>query len=88
MNLNLVREITADQLKTNAPDVRPGETVRVDVKIKEGDKDRASFYKYYSDQIWGDAQNYDLCINSSKLGVAGTVETIMSYIKARGLREE
>ena len=57
-------------------------------KIKEVDKDRSSFYKYYSDQVWGDAQNYDLCINSSKLGVAGTVETIMSYIKARGLREE
>ena len=57
-------------------------------KIKEVDKDRSSFYRYYSDQTWGDAQNYDMCINSSKLGVAGTVETIMSYIKARGLREE
>ena len=55
-------------------------------KIKEVDKDRSSFYKYYSDQTWGDAQNYDLCINSSKLGVEGTVQTILSYIKARGLR--
>lgn len=57
-------------------------------KIKEVDKDRSSFYKYYSDQTWGDAQNYDLCINSSKLGVEGTVATIMSYIKARGLIKE
>lgn len=55
-------------------------------KIKEVDKDRSSFYRYYSDQTWGDAQNYDMCINSSKLGVEGTVATIMSYIKARGLR--
>ena len=55
-------------------------------KIKEVDKDRSSFYRYYSDQTWGDAQNYDMCINSSKLGVEGTVETIMSYIKARGLK--
>lgn len=54
-------------------------------KIKEVDKDRASFYKYYSDQVWGDAQNYDLCINSSRLGVEGTVKVIMDYIKARGL---
>ena len=45
MNLNLVREITADQLKTNAPDVRPGETVRVDVKIKEGDKSRIQVFE-------------------------------------------
>lgn len=54
--------------------------------IKEVDKDRSSFYKYYSDQVWGDAQNYDLCINSSKLGVEGTVKVILDYIKARGLR--
>ncbi len=54
--------------------------------IKEVDKDRSSFYKYYSDQVWGDAQNYDLCINSSRLGVEGTVRVIMDYIKARGLR--
>lgn len=53
-------------------------------KIKEVDKDRASFYKYYSDNIWGDARNHDLCINSSKLGVEGTVDTIMAYLKARG----
>ena len=46
-------------------------------KIKEVDKDRSSFYKYYSDQVWGDAQNYDLCINSSRLGVEGTVKVIM-----------
>lgn len=55
-------------------------------KIKEVDKDRSSFYRYYSDQIWGDAQNYDLCINSSKLGVEGTVQVIMGYIKARGIK--
>lgn len=54
-------------------------------KIREVDKDRSSFYKYYSDQTWGDAQNYDLCINSSRLGVEGTVKVIMDYIKTRGL---
>ena len=55
-------------------------------KIKEVDKDRSSFYRYYSDQTWGDAQNYDTCINSSKLGVEGTVQVILDYIKARGLK--
>ncbi len=52
-------------------------------KIKEVDKDRSSFYRYYSDQTWGDAQNYDMCINSSKLGVEGTVQVILDYIKCR-----
>ena len=55
-------------------------------KIKEVDKDRSSFYRYYSDQTWSDAQNYDMCINSSKLGVEGTVQVILDYIKARGLK--
>ncbi|MCI7369680.1 MAG: cytidylate kinase-like family protein [Firmicutes bacterium] len=55
-------------------------------KIKEVDKDRSSFYRYYSDQTWGDAQNYDMCINSSKLGVEGTVQVILDYIKVRGLQ--
>ena len=55
-------------------------------KITEVDKDRSSFYRYYSDQTWGDAQNYDMCINSSKLGVEGTVQVILDYIKARGLQ--
>ena len=55
-------------------------------KIKEVDKDRSGFYRYYSDQTWGDAQNYDMCINSSKLGVEGTVQVILDYIKARGLK--
>lgn len=55
-------------------------------KIKEVDKDRSSFYRYYSDQTWGDAQNYDMCINSSKLGVEGTVQVILDYIKVRGLK--
>ena len=45
MNLNLVNEITTEQMKTDLPDLRPGQTVRVDVKIKEGDKSRIQAYE-------------------------------------------
>ena len=45
MNLNLVKEITKDQLKTDLPDIRSGMTVRVDVKIKEGDKSRIQAFE-------------------------------------------
>ena len=47
-------------------------------KIREVDKDRSSYYRYYSDQVWGDACNYDICINSSKLGVEKTAEAILN----------
>ena len=50
-------------------------------KIKQVDKDRSSYYKYYTDQIWGESENYDLCINSSKIGVAGSVNVIKAYIE-------
>lgn len=55
-------------------------------KVKQVDKDRASFYKYYSDKEWGDAQNYDLCINSTRLGVEGTAAAILAYVKARDVK--
>ena len=53
--------------------------------IREVDKDRSSFYRYYTDQIWGEAGNYDLCIDSSRIGVSGAVQVIVSCLKARGL---
>lgn len=45
MNLNLVNEITKDQLKTDLPELHSGMTVRVDVKIKEGDKSRIQAFE-------------------------------------------
>lgn len=50
-------------------------------KIKQVDKDRSSYYKYYTDQIWGESSNYDLCINSSKIGVSGAVNVICAFIE-------
>ncbi|MFV0479465.1 MAG: 50S ribosomal protein L19 [Anaerorhabdus sp.] len=45
MNLNLVNEITKNQLRTDVPSFRPGCTVRVDVRIKEGDKSRIQAFE-------------------------------------------
>ncbi|MBQ6149139.1 MAG: 50S ribosomal protein L19 [Oscillospiraceae bacterium] len=45
MNLGLVNEITKDQMKNDLPELAPGQTVRVDVRIKEGDKSRIQAYE-------------------------------------------
>lgn len=50
--------------------------------VKEVDKDRASYYRYYTDQIWGDTDCYDLCVNVARIGVDGAVQTIASYAGA------
>lgn len=53
-------------------------------KIRRMDKARTSYYNFYSDQKWGAAANYDLCVNASRLGVEGTVKFILEYIKSLG----
>ena len=45
-------------------------------KIEKTDKKRASYYKYYTGQNFGEAANYDLCLNSSLLGIEKCVEII------------
>lgn len=49
--------------------------------IKKTDKRRASYYNYYSDRKWGVASHYDLCINSSEIGIDKTVELLEAYIR-------
>ncbi|MGN0432374.1 MAG: AAA family ATPase [Lachnospiraceae bacterium] len=51
--------------------------------IAKIDKHRADYYKYYTGREWTDARNYDLCLNSSKLGFERCVEEIRSYIRVR-----
>ncbi|WP_199712451.1 cytidylate kinase-like family protein [Butyrivibrio sp. CB08] len=49
--------------------------------MNKKDKQRQSYYNYYSSKKWGRADSYDLCINSSKLGIEGTVKFIIQYIE-------
>lgn len=53
-----------------------------DIMVKT-DKKRASYYNYYSSKKWGDSRSYDLCVNSSSLGVEGTVDIILAAAKAK-----
>lgn len=50
-------------------------------KIEKIDKKRASYYKYYTGQNFGEAKNYDICLNSGLLGIAKCVETIQKVCK-------
>ncbi|MCM1568275.1 MAG: cytidylate kinase-like family protein [Roseburia sp.] len=51
--------------------------------IHKIDKHRAEYYKYHTGMNWTDARNYDLCLDSSKLGFERCTEEIMAYIKVR-----
>lgn len=47
------------------------------------DWQRKSYHNYFCKGKWGDARNYDLSINSSKLGIETTVNILESYIRTR-----
>lgn len=51
--------------------------------LKKEDKKRASYYNYYTSLNWGDAQNYDLVINTGKTGIEGAVRVIKDYVMSR-----
>ncbi|MCD8150896.1 MAG: cytidylate kinase-like family protein [Clostridiales bacterium] len=47
------------------------------------DRKRRVYHNRYSDHKWGDSRYYDLVMNGSHLGVEGTAEEIIHYIRAR-----
>ena len=49
--------------------------------IAKKDKQRSSYYNYYTNKKWGRAESYDLCINSSILGIDGSVKLIKQFVE-------
>ena len=55
--------------------------------LADTDNNRKEFHKYYTNQIWGQAEYYDLCLNISSLGVEGTARVIEAYIAEKHLEK-
>lgn len=51
--------------------------------IKQEDKQRAEYYKYFTSQTWGDKNNFDITIDTSVLGVEETINILEGYIRKR-----
>ncbi len=49
--------------------------------INKKDKQRQSYYNYYSSKKWGRSESYDLSINSGVLGIDGTVKLIAQFVE-------
>ena len=48
--------------------------------IQKTDKQRSSYYNYYTNKKWSDAESYDICLDSSVLGIEGTAEAIKQLV--------
>lgn len=51
--------------------------------ITRKDRKRREYHNYYCDIKWGDSRNYDISINSSKLGEEETAKMLAEYVKKR-----
>ena len=62
---------------------RGAEPSRAQDIVTRHDKERASYYNYYATTTWGDVNNYDLCLDTGKVGYDGAVDMIIAYIALR-----
>ena len=49
--------------------------------ITSRESERSSYYNYYTGKQWGDSASYDICVNSSLLGLEGTVNLLAEFIR-------
>jgi cytidylate kinase len=51
--------------------------------IEQGEARRAEYYNYYTGKKWGHAESYDLCVDSSVLGLVETERFIAEFIRKK-----
>ena len=51
--------------------------------VQKVDKRKADYHRYYTGLEWTDARNYDLCLDSSKLGFERCVDELIAYMNVR-----
>ena len=56
--------------------------------IRTKDRSREEYYNFFTFGNWGVASNYDLCLDSSLLGIEKTAEFIVEFCRMRGLLPE
>ena len=58
-------------------------SIEAEVMINKQDRQRKFYHNYHCAIKWGDSRNYDISINSSKMGIERTADTLEAYIKER-----
>ena len=52
------------------------------------DEQRRNYYAYYTGRKWGDPQNYDMMINTSRISLEEAADLIQSYVEMRQAKKE
>lgn len=73
--------VTADDdfREKRSQTVYDGKTLK---ELNYENKKRAHYYEYYTDQTWGNGENYDLIVNTSKNSLEKIADGIIAYVEA------
>ena len=52
-------------------------------KVVKTDKQRRTYYDYYTDHDWGVISNYDICLNTERIGIDAAADVVISYLKGK-----
>lgn len=88
---NLVRVFISADMSARVERIREkGYYAEEDIvkNIKRMDKERREYHRYFTGKDWEALDNYDLILNSAKIGTDGCVECIEDYLKVRGLLDD
>ena len=72
-----------DKVERKRPLLLGKSDAEIENHITKIDKKRSKYYTYYTDRTWGKASTYNLCVDSSVLGIEGTVDLIIHAINMR-----
>ncbi len=70
MDMSVLRELTTDQLKSDLPDISAGDTVRIHVRVIEGDKERLQLFEGVVIQRKGTGIQESITVRKVTQGVA------------------
>ena len=73
---------TRIQFAKSRPDAKDMPDRLWETQLAKHDRARASYYNYYTENRWGEAKNYDLCLNAT-LGREACVKMILDAVAAK-----
>ena len=78
--IDCLRELIGAEMDYRKADVQSTDEdtgVTVEKRLKERDSHRQSYVQHYTGAVWGERENYNLCLDSGKLGEDACVDIIV-----------